>query len=255
MKKTTEITTVHDPVGQAGFPDFLQDTKIVKQQQAQAQAEIIDIGKLSSQLDKTTGFIRKEVGNVAKSFCRIGFKLWEVREQKQYLGQEYKNVYEYAENALGFKKASTANYISVCERFSVQKDNKPTSQLLPNFANFSYTQLSEMLPLSDEKITEITPETTCKDIRRIKKAAKGNLESGGEQEQGEQAELEDGKGKQDEKGLFVAIDDLIFNQEFTGVNADVIHAAMFKYIGYEIKVYVKVGKFLYGEDKEASKTE
>lgn len=160
-EKTTEI------MQQNQFPEFLQDVPAVQK----VQAEIVSLDDLSKRLEKATTYIQKEVSSVAKSFCRIGFKLWEVKENKLYIGQGYKNISEYGEKMLGFQKSSTANYIAICERFSVHKDDKPTAQLVPNFANFSYGQLSLMLAMPDEKLNDITPDTTCKEIRNIKKSA------------------------------------------------------------------------------------
>jgi len=164
MKKETTAMTE-----QTNIPEFLQDVPAVQA----VKAEIVDMENLSKRLESATSYIRKEVGNVAKSFCRIGFKLWEVKENKLYIGQGYKNISEYGEKVLGFRKSSTANYISVCERFSVRKGDKPTAQLMDNFSNFSYGQLSLMLSLPEDKVNEITPEATCKEIREIKKAERG----------------------------------------------------------------------------------
>jgi len=110
-KKATE--------NQQQFPEFLQDVPAIEK----VEAEIVDMEKLSNRLETATSYIQKEVSNVAKSFCRIGYKLWEVKEDKLYLGQGYKNVSEYGQKVLGFQKSSTANYIAICERFSVYKND------------------------------------------------------------------------------------------------------------------------------------
>jgi hypothetical protein len=95
----------------------------------------------------------------------------EVREKKLYLGDKdnnYKNVYEYAEKTLGFKKASTTNYIAICERFT----DKSSGALLPEYSKYSYTQLAEALPIADLEKSGVTPDLTVKEIRTIKKALK-----------------------------------------------------------------------------------
>ncbi len=97
--------------------------------------------------------------------------LLEVREKKLYLGDtehEFKNVYEYAEVTLGFKKSSTANYIGICERFCETR----TGNLLPEYKNFSYTQLAEALPIADLEKAGVTPDKTVKEIRSIRKELK-----------------------------------------------------------------------------------
>lgn len=44
--------------------------------------------------------------------------------------------------------------------------------LAPDFASYSYGQLSLMLALPSEKLIEITPDKSCGEIRKIKKAVK-----------------------------------------------------------------------------------
>lgn len=148
------------------------------------EAEIVDEAAIKAQkekeaakhalalksLDNITGDIFKEIETVKKSFCKVGFFLWKIRENKLFAEREFKNVYEYAESVFGFKKSSTGSYINVCERFS-QRDAKgnPTRELKEEFKRFSYTQLTEVLALPEDKAKEVTPEMTVKEIRKLKK--------------------------------------------------------------------------------------
>lgn len=134
--------------------------------------KIITPADLSKRLDAATKYIQKEVISAAQSFLRIGFKLHQIREEKLYLGGDHDSLYAYAEEVFKLQKASVCNYIAVCERFSEYKDGKPTEKLQGKYTGFSYGQLSLMLPIPDEKISEIKPALTCKEIRRIKKEAK-----------------------------------------------------------------------------------
>ena len=130
--------------------------------------------KRQTQLEAITAYIRKATSDIAGAYMRIGYNLWNVKEHKLFLavevdGQPLKNVYEYAEIAFGFKSTSAKNFINVCERFSRKSlTGQPTDEIEPAFALFGYSQLSEILPLSDEKIKEVTPDMTIKAIRSLR---------------------------------------------------------------------------------------
>ncbi|MEG1953031.1 MAG: hypothetical protein RR115_02205 [Hydrogenoanaerobacterium sp.] len=123
-----------------------------------------------------TDYIKNEIAGVVNSFCRIGFKLYEVNKNKLFEFAGLKNISEYGEQYLGFKKSSTANYISICKKFSVKNfDGEPTDVLLSNFESFSYTQLSEMLYLPSDKLDDIKPNMTAKEIRAVKASDDSSL--------------------------------------------------------------------------------
>lgn len=143
----------------------------------------VDPAILASRLDASTLRIRKELGSVAKSFVKIGFELWKIRDEKLYSAQGFKNVYQYGESVFGLKKTSVAMYVSVCERFSVHKLDKPTAVLMPEFSSFSYGQLQLMANLSDDEIKNISADTTCKEIREMKKFFSGKVDPNGREEE------------------------------------------------------------------------
>lgn len=114
--------------------------------------------------------IQRTINDVANSFCYIGFLLYECRENEYYKEKNYKSVVEYAEKELGFKKSTTYNFISVCERFSQRMYNRPSMQLDPKFRVFSFRKLVQMCSIKNLDILEqITPDHTVKEIIEIKK--------------------------------------------------------------------------------------
>lgn len=130
-------------------------------------------------LDGETGVIKKikEVINaVAKDFCYIGFLLWEVKEYEYYREKGYASVFDYAEQELNFKKRSTYNFINIAETFNTKSGSgAPTMHLDPKYRQYGYTQLTEMLALSDKQKQLIDPGMTIKEIRQVKKEEKSNL--------------------------------------------------------------------------------
>ncbi len=121
-------------------------------------------------LDGHTDKITKTLKEVASSFCYIGFLLWEVRRYKYYESRNYSNVVEYAEKELGFKKSTTMNYIRLCEVFSTRTaSGDPSMNLNLQFQDYSASQLTEMLSMSNEAIKLASPDMTVKQLRDVKK--------------------------------------------------------------------------------------
>lgn len=121
--------------------------------------------------------IKKAMYEAAKQFVYIGFLLWEVKQYHYYEASGYQDVYDYAEKELNFKKSSTKNFIAVAETFGNKYYGKfnggycilPTMNLQPQYKDFKYSQLVEMLSMSDSKRKQVTPDMTIKQIREIKK--------------------------------------------------------------------------------------
>ena len=138
-----------------------------------------------TQLEKITSRIKQCVYNITSNFVEIGFRLWECEHYHYYSELGYDSVCDYAAAELGFKKSSTRNFIRVYDRFCNHeivkrasiKYNHGSSRsegiycLLHEYKNFSYSQLTELLSLSDEqiKVIEPKPEDTIKQLREKKK--------------------------------------------------------------------------------------
>lgn len=134
------------------------------------------------QLETVTNRIMQCVYNVTSNFLEIGFRLYECERYKYYSEAGYDSVCDYALSELGFKKSSTRNFIRVYERFcdhDIVKKALRTEKygishgnyiILQQYKNFSYSQLTELLSLSDPQIEAIAPapEDTVKDIRSKK---------------------------------------------------------------------------------------
>lgn len=126
--------------------------------------------------------IKKAMYETAKQFVYIGFLLWEVQEYGYYSEKGYADVYEYAETELGFKRSSTKNFIAINIKFGSReiKNGWNTIQqrtmfLQPKYEKFSYSQLCEMLSMSETKRKIITPDMTVKQIREIKRQPEPDL--------------------------------------------------------------------------------
>lgn len=77
------------------------------------------------------------------------------------------NIYEYAEVKFGYGRTTTKNFLALYKEFC-----SPSGSLLPEYKDFNYSQLVEMIPLASDQREQITPKATIKDIRKVKKSLK-----------------------------------------------------------------------------------
>lgn len=120
--------------------------------------------------------IKRAMYDVAKQFVYIGFLLWEVKEYGYYREGGYKDVYDYAQQELGFKKSSVKNFIAICEQFGTADHRQiggaahvRTMSIQQKYEKFNYSQLCEMLAMSEKQRDQAKPDMTVKQLRQLKK--------------------------------------------------------------------------------------
>ena len=113
--------------------------------------------------------IRKAMYAVCKEYLYIGFLLREVRDFGYYKEKEYLDVYDYAQAELGFKKSSVKNFIAISDTFCQVDKGCPTMFLKDKYEKFKYSQLCEMLSLSEVQRSKVSSDMTVRKIRELKK--------------------------------------------------------------------------------------
>lgn len=90
----------------------------------------------------------------------------------------YSTIVEACQAELGFKKSTTYNMINIVKRFG--RPDSYGSISYQSFVNldYSYSQLCEMLSLSDKQLESVSPQTTVKELREMKKVqTSGKIEN------------------------------------------------------------------------------
>jgi hypothetical protein len=114
--------------------------------------------------------IRNYLVDIANTYLLVAYRVYEIDYRKSYKANGYKNIVEACSDAFGFSKTTTYNLLGIVKRFG-----KPdlsgfiTYESLFGINKFCYSQLCEMLSLSDNQLSKVTPDTTVKEIREIKK--------------------------------------------------------------------------------------
>lgn len=114
------------------------------------------------------GRIEENIQSAKESFMSIGYCLKTIKEHELYRQDRensYNNIYEFADRKFGISKSAASRLIRMCEEFS-EGQNSP--RLAGPYAGFSYSQLSEMIPMKAEDRERISPEMTVTRIREEK---------------------------------------------------------------------------------------
>lgn len=111
--------------------------------------------------------IEAELQTIESSFMAVGCYLKKIKDHELYKEDRnaYKNIYEFAEGRLRLSKSTTSRLIKLCEEFS---DGQDSPRLAECYAGYSYSQLTEMLPMEPGQRGRITPEMTIAQIREEK---------------------------------------------------------------------------------------
>ena len=129
----------------------------------------IPLWRLKATLEQMEETIAGEVKAICNRFVNIGCMLADSDSTAMYRytlnakNTAYcKDIYEYCKTRFGLQKTSTFNLLGIARRFA------SGGKLRERWSQYSYSQLCEMLPMSDEDIKQVTPTMTVKQIRELK---------------------------------------------------------------------------------------
>lgn len=123
----------------------------------------------------TNEIIKIETG-INKNMFQIANLLALASEKELYKTGDYKNMVEYGEDALGYKKATTYALIQVSQRFLKGKGVSGIKKT--DEKDYTVTQLRELLVLTDNQISngieagEITPQKSTRELKEYVKSIK-----------------------------------------------------------------------------------
>lgn len=126
--------------------------------------ETANLIKLNVDYASCTSDISYNIDNIFENYLDIGRLLNTVKRDKLYLANEYKNVYDYAAKEFDLSKTTTKNVISIFVRFC----HEDTATLLEKYKGFTFSNLTELLSVSDEDIANFAPSMTTKAVRSKK---------------------------------------------------------------------------------------
>lgn len=109
--------------------------------------------------------VKQDLENIKKNYLSLGFHLKEIKEYGWYKHKySSENFDKYCKDEFGLSKSTALRLIQINERFCISD----SCDLKEEFKNFSQSQLTEILPLSDYDIQYVRPDMTIKEIRQLK---------------------------------------------------------------------------------------
>lgn len=118
------------------------------------------------------GYIHRDIEDIKHQFIRLGFHLYECQQMGYYKDFGYSDFYEFVAVNFHMEKSAVSRHISLFQRFSHKNGSTGTMFLDEKYEGYSYSQLCEMVTLSDNKMQKIKPDMTVAQIRDMKKSWK-----------------------------------------------------------------------------------
>lgn len=117
-------------------------------------------------------YIKKDVDSIKHNYIKLGFHLAECCRMKYHECFGYSNFYDYVAANFSMDKGATSRCINVFMQFSAVQDGVHKIWIDDKWKDYSYTQLCEMLPMTEEERSTVEPGMTTKAIRELKKSLK-----------------------------------------------------------------------------------
>lgn len=131
---------------------------------------------LTLNYQETKRIIRENLESMSRSFIATGYYLRMIKDTEGYKEDGYKDIWEFAEDQYGIKRSTASRWMDMNAKFS-EGGNSPV--LAEEFKEYQKSQLQEMLYLPEEKLEEVAPDMTVREIRKVAKpeSAKKQKES------------------------------------------------------------------------------
>lgn len=130
--------------------------------------------------------IKNNLQNIVVSFVEIGYYLKQIRDEKMYLEDDYKDIWEFAAGEYKLDRTAASRFMSINDKYSIDGNSR---YLQEQYQGFGKSTLTEMLTLPVEDYELITPDTKIEDIRELKKAERECKEEEQSQIEGQESLL------------------------------------------------------------------
>lgn len=114
--------------------------------------------------------IKTKIQGMAADYISIGYRLRQIEETQAYRQDGYKTLAEFAKQEYGLSPSATSRFIDINKMFSV---GGYSSELVPGFAGYGVSKLSEMLQLTEDDRSLVKAGTTVAEIREMKRLERG----------------------------------------------------------------------------------
>ena len=114
-------------------------------------------------------YIAVDVRDIKTSYIRLGFHLFECRNNKYYTDFGFDNLADFVAANFGLDKSALSRCLKVYDRFSLCQSGSHKMVIDDRYKDYSYSQLCEMVSMDDGQLEGVKPSMTVKEIRSLKK--------------------------------------------------------------------------------------
>lgn len=114
--------------------------------------------------------IKEKIQGMAADYICIGYRLRQIDETQAYRQDGYKTLAEFAKQEYGLSPSAISRFIDINKKFSV---GGYSPELVPEFAGYGVSKLSEMLQLTEDDRSLVKAGTTVAEIREMKRLERG----------------------------------------------------------------------------------
>lgn len=144
---------------------------------------MMDLRKERELARASVRYILTDLNDIRKQYIRLGFHLHEFSVSKYYEDFGFATLEEFCAVNFGLDKSTVSRCIDVWWEYAASSnlilppENRRSNMEIDDRWNmYSYSQLVEMLPLTDEQRLQIKPEMSIRQIREYKKSLKKKKE-------------------------------------------------------------------------------
>lgn len=116
--------------------------------------------------------ILKDIRSAKQNYISLGFHLNELKESRYYEDFGYMTFDAFCAQNVPLDAGTISRCMAVWREFCDRQDGTPKMWLSKQYEQYSYSQLSEMLPLEPGQREKIKPEMTIRQIREYKQNLK-----------------------------------------------------------------------------------
>lgn len=133
-----------------------------------------ELGSKESFARSSFGYIMNDIEDLKDRYIRLGFHLDEFNRNEYYKCFGYSDFKEFCNENMPLAYSTIMKCIQVFYQFAHQDGNIRKMYIDDKYKDFSFSQLSEMLPIDSRRREIIKPDWSCEKIRRYKKGLKKN---------------------------------------------------------------------------------
>lgn len=114
-------------------------------------------------------YIAVDVKDIKTSYVRLGFHLFECRNNEYYRDFGFDSLAAFADANFGLDKSALSRCLKVYEKFSLCQNGSHKMFIDDRYKDYSYSQLCEMVSMDEGQLRKVKPSMTVKEMRGLKK--------------------------------------------------------------------------------------